>query len=98
MSLLTLGTAATTSLGGFFWSSNPTPANLALLAVAIKDDKINTHPIYPGAITQGGGGLYVPNRGVLKVLAGDMIGVDNRGWPILISADSIANGTSWTHS
>lgn len=41
--------------------------------------------------------LFVPNRGFLKVLPGDWVAVDNRGWPFLLSADTIANGL-WTHN
>ena len=41
--------------------------------------------------------LYIPNRGVLQVLPGDWVGVDNYGWPILVSSFSIANGP-WTHT
>jgi hypothetical protein len=41
------------------------------------------------------GQLYIPNRGWLKVMPGDMIGVDANGWPILVSAKSIATG-GWT--
>lgn len=98
MSLLTLGTKTTNSLGGFNWSRNPTPANLALLMAAIKNDQINGNPIYPGAV-QTSGLIYIPNRGVLQMLPGDFVGVDSTGWPILISANSITNAsTSWTHS
>lgn len=43
--------------------------------------------------------LYIPNRGVLKVLPGDWVAVDGFGWPILISGRSIGTGTtSWAHS
>jgi hypothetical protein len=43
--------------------------------------------------------LFIPNRGVLKVFYGDWIGVDANGWPVLLSARAIQNGTtSWTHS
>ncbi len=43
--------------------------------------------------------LFVPNRGVLKVLPGDWVGVDGFGWPILVSGRSIGTSTaSWAHS
>lgn len=35
------------------------------------------------------GELHVPGRGVLKILPGDIIAIDNLGWPILVSAASI---------
>jgi len=43
------------------------------------------------------GQLYFPSRGIIKVLPGDVIAVDNTGWPILISAASINYaGSQWT--
>lgn len=40
--------------------------------------------------------LYVPNRGVLKVLPGDVVATDNTGWPILVSKAAIGYaGTEW---
>ena len=53
---------------------------------------------------QGGFGynglLVVPCRGVIRLFPGDVVAVDrnagtNVGWPIVVSADAIANG-SWT--
>ena len=41
------------------------------------------------------GQLYIPNRGWLKVLPGDLVCVDANGWPILVSAFSILTG-GWT--
>lgn len=57
----------------------------------------------PGAFTQSGI-LTIPNRGQLRVLPGDWVGIDANGWPILVSSVAIAGGsgafsaTSWTHS
>ncbi len=71
------------------------PADLATICNSIKDDVNITHPRVPGAFCFEGF-LYIPNRaGRLKVLPGDVVAVDNQGWPILISAYSIANG-NWT--
>ena len=50
-----------------------------------------------GAAFAKNGYLYVPRRGILQLLSGDYIGVDSAGWPILISAYSIANA-AWTQS
>jgi hypothetical protein len=52
----------------------------------------------PGAITRAGQ-LVIPNRGILRIMPGDRIGVDANGWPILVSGSAIAGtyaGTSWT--
>lgn len=96
MSTKTLGTNATTTLTALAFSGSLVVADMASIANSIKDDQNPAHPIYPGAFSQNGL-LYVPNRGVLKMLPGDWVGVDSRGWPILVSADAIANGP-WTHS
>jgi len=86
-----LGTTANNSLTSLVMSGAMATADIATIANAILNDQINGLPIYPGAFAQNGL-LYVPNRGVLKVLPGDYVGVDNEGWPILVSANSIANG------
>jgi len=100
MALKTLGTNATSSLSALVFGSNVTPADIATLTANIKDDINVAHPIWPGALLgmAGKGTLYIPNRGVLTVQAGDYIAVDaTTGWPILVSAYSIASGP-WTHS
>lgn len=78
----------------FLSGTNP-PADYATLAQAILND-LNLSQVYPGAWSQNGV-LFVPNRGVLRVLPGDWVAVDSRGWPILLSADTIANGL-WVHA
>lgn len=99
----TLGTAAqntlaaigpwTTGGGGF------TDAQIAAIAQAILDET-NAHNILPGAFSRNGL-LFLPsNRGVIKVLPGDYVGVDTAagvGWPIVVSANAIAGG-SWDHT
>jgi hypothetical protein len=99
----TLGTNATTSLTAVPYSPSSQvllPADMKTMNNAILDDLNVSHP-QASLIGTGGmaynGMLFVPNRGVLKVLPGDWIGVDANGWPILVSAYSIATG-GWTHS
>lgn len=96
MATKTLGTNATTSLTALVEGSGNSAADVASIALAIKDDRINGNPIWPGAYSLNGR-LYIPNRGSILILPGDYVGVDNVGWPILVSANSIANG-AWTHS
>lgn len=97
MSTVTLGTSATTSLTALaFQRGGLAAADLATIYEGIKDDQVNTHPIFPGAFSSQGL-LYIPNRGILQVLPGDYVGIDSQGWPILVSANSIANA-AWTHS
>jgi hypothetical protein len=92
----TLGTSATNSLTSLIFSGAMNTTDLAAIAQGIKDDLNATHPIWPGAYAQNGL-LYVPSRGVLRVFAGDYVGIDSQGWPVLVSANSIANA-SWTHT
>jgi hypothetical protein len=40
--------------------------------------------------------LFVPRRGYLRVYPGDVVAVDDRGFPYLLSADTIASGADWT--
>jgi len=47
---------------------------------------------WPGNFSQGQ--LFIPGRGVLKVLAGDIIAIDNTGWPILLSGATVAYSSS----
>ena len=42
--------------------------------------------------------LHVPRRGLLRLMAGDVVAFDTTtGWPIVISGDCFANG-AFTHS
>jgi len=92
----TMGSNATTSLTSLLNSRAMVPADLATMQLAIKDDLTNTHPVWPGGYSSHNQ-LFIPNRGVLQVLPGDYVGVDANGWPILVSAYSIATG-GWTHT
>lgn len=96
MATLTLGTNATTTLTAVSFAKSLLPADMATMTIGIKDDLVNGHPTYPGAFSNNGH-LYIPNRGWLRVRVGDYVAIDSQGWPILVSANSIANGP-WTHS
>lgn len=98
MALLTLGTNTTTTLSAFNFSRNPAHlADVATFNASVKNDLVNGNPIWPGAFRNGV--LQIPNRGWLQILPGDFIAFDATGWPILVSANAIASGsTSWTHS
>jgi hypothetical protein len=80
------------------------PADLATIANAIRTDPNALNSQNTGRAVIGGafgynGLLFLPcNRGVLRVFPGDVVAVDTGGgvgWPILVSADAIVNG-SWT--
>jgi len=99
----TLGSNATTTLTAVQMPSAYaglalSDADIATIANSILDDQAQSRVkgqsqllasrIYPGAFSRAGL-LYVPNRGVLKVLPGDWVAVDPAGWPVLISGASI---------
>jgi hypothetical protein len=97
MALVTLGTNATTSLQGARFVGGGSISNVDVGAYnnLAKDDIIVAHPNPPDIFMSGI--LTIPNRGWLKVLPGDYIAIDANGWPILVSAYSIATG-GWTHT
>ncbi len=98
MALVTLGTPAANTLSAILYAGANPAADIAGVANGIKNDKINGNPIFPGAFVQAGF-LFVPNRGVLKVLPGDYVAFDATvGWPILVSAQAAATGAAWSHT
>lgn len=72
-------------------------ADIATIQQLIKDD---LNPAQPINIATGGwsraGQLFIPNRGWLKMLPGDIVGVDGTGWPVLISRRAAASAAAWT--
>jgi len=110
MATATLGTAGTTTLtalsqpgsytrqDGTVFSVTQLDADIATIQQAIKDDQ---NPAQPINFAMGGwsraGQLFVPNRGWLKLLPGDYVGIDATGWPILVSARAAASA-SWVHT
>jgi hypothetical protein len=110
MTIGTAGTNLTTSLTALFHPGSyispsgvvqsfvEVDADVATINNAIRDDLAAAGaPVYQPSM--GGysraGQLYVPNRGWLKVMPGDLVCVDANGWPLLVSAKSIATG-GWT--
>ncbi len=105
MATHTLGTNANNSLVAVTFSPAPSTLSDADLAT-IDSDILSDDAAAAVASLRGLGGfvrqglLFLPNnRGVVKILPGDVIAVDttsNVGWPILVSANAIANG-AWTY-
>ena len=85
MSLNSFGTNATSTRSAKQWNEVIAAADVALLQIGIKDDLNVAGPTVPGAFTKNGM-LYVPNRGVLKLVVGDWVAIGSTGWPILVSA------------
>ncbi len=114
MGTRTLGTAATTTLTAVQYSPAPnlTTDDWRVIMAGILDDgessvggpaitenwrAANTKGPVPGAF-HSNGLLYIPNRGVLRVIQGDFVAFDTQtGWPILVSAVAAA-AAGWVHS
>lgn len=94
MATTLLGTNANNSLASLIANAANLPADVATIQQLIKDDLNAFHPVIPGAWSRDGI-LIIPNRGFLRPQPGDYVAVDDEGWPILVSANSIANST-WT--
>ncbi|MCI0560289.1 MAG: hypothetical protein MN733_17525 [Nitrososphaera sp.] len=99
MALLTLGTAAATTLPAIRWNSVMSVADLAALNTFIKYiDGNSADPTYIPNPSISQGVLYIPSRGQVKLFEGDYIGVDpNTGQPIVLSAATAA-AASWVHT
>ena len=103
MATVTVGTSASTSLTGLKflpgYGSGMSAADIATIALGIKDDQNPAHPVMPQAFSANGL-LYVPNRGILKMLPGDYVAWDSQsGWPVLLSARAFTVGSHvWNHS
>lgn len=102
MATTTGGTSANNSLTSLqFEGGGLADADVATISQAILDDQLGLNAgvparMWPGAFSKQGL-LYVPNRGVLKVLPGDYVMVDpSSGWPVLVSllATTVA-GAVW---
>lgn len=106
MATVTLGTTASTSIpNAIAWGNGIgnngaiSAADFATISQAIRPDSSVTYtPASEGSRLDSSGLLYLPKkRGVIRLIPGDYIGVDSLGWPIVVSAYSIANGL-WVHS
>ncbi len=100
MATITIGTATTTTLIGLAFDPSKSDADFASIFTGIFDDQNPgklVSRVWPGAWSKTGV-LYVPNRGFLKTLPGDIVCKDSAtGWPILVSA-SAAAGAGWVHT
>lgn len=97
MATRTLGTAATNTLTALTFSPTMVVADAATIRAGIKNDQINGGPIFPGAFTPQGL-LHVPNRGVLRLVPGDVVAFNPAtGWPIILSAAAAASA-NWVYT
>ena len=99
MATLTLGTTAQTSLTALKFlpgANSMAAADVATINNAIRSANAAQNYV-KGAFTTTGLVRVPGGRGVIQMEPGDYIGVDNQGFPVVISAYSIANGL-WVHS
>jgi hypothetical protein len=88
---------------GTFVSAKPTGTSVTL-SQAATGNAAGVRVAFARVVASIGGGdlsrdgrLFVPNRGILKILPGDIIAVDNIGFPYLVPATSIGYaGSVWT--
>lgn len=100
MATVTLGTNATTSLTALQFlpglNSGMSAADIATINQLIKP--ANQIAMPRGGRFDSSGILHLPGgEGYIQCKPGDYIAVDSRGWPIVVRADSAANGP-WTHT
>lgn len=83
---------------GTFVAGKPTSTSVTLSQAATAGSAGTKIAIIPPDGVSGrlsfNGQLEIPGRGLLKVLPGDVVAIDNTGWPILVSAAAIAYGGS----
>lgn len=83
MALLTFGTNGTNTLSAFQWNNDNAVANTALINNSIKTQG-TVQRNEPAAFTNNGF-LFVPNRGIIKLLPGDWIAIGSTGMPFVMS-------------
>lgn len=94
MATTLLGTGTTTSLVSLAFSPANAVADLATIAAHILSQGNPAHPISPGAYSKSGR-LHFPGRqGFVLLRPGDVVAYDHFGWPIFVSAESIAEASS----
>ena len=97
MALITLGTNATTTLQALAWNPSSPVADIASITAGIKSQNA-ANALVPGFFSQSGRLAFPGREGFVNLLPGDYVAYDAVGWPVLVSAYSIANSGGWTHS
>lgn len=99
MATVTLGTAATSSLVALNWNPMSSVADVATIAAGILGQSATAfHGISPGAFSKSGRLKFPGREGFVLLKPGDYIAYDNFGWPVIVSAQTIASGSSWVHT
>jgi hypothetical protein len=97
MATSTLGTNLTSSLTALNWNPMSAVADIATIAEALQGQNAFGRHV-PQFFASNGRLQFPGRRGFILLQTGDYIAVDANGWPIVVSNQSIASGsTSWTH-
>ena len=98
MALGTLGTNANTSLTSITWNPMSSVADVASIAAGILGQSATAfHGISPGAFSASGRLKFPGREGFVLLKPSDVIAFDHFGWPIFVSSQSIADGSSSWH-
>lgn len=83
---------------GTFVTAKPTATSVTLsqAATGSNSERVAFVPAMRPQISRNAE-LIVPSRGVLKILPGDVVAIDNTGWPILVSGAAIGYAGSIWH-
>lgn len=100
MATKTAGSNANNSLTALQYQpglgSGMSAADIATMNQLIKQANRLLNPV--GGSFDSSGVLVLPgDRGMVKMFPGDWLCIDNRGWPFVVTADSMTSG-AWTHS
>jgi hypothetical protein len=95
---LVLGTAADIVPGTFVQAISGTTVTLSQAALSSGASKaVAFLRLAPREGVDKFSQLFVPRRGVLRVLPGDFVAIDATGWPILVSGNAVGYaGSDWT--
>ncbi len=98
MATTLLGTATTTSLVSLVWNPMSAQADIAAIAANIKQQANPAHYIGPGFFSNAGRLEYPGRKGFILLKPGDIVAYDNFGWPVVVSNESYAGGSSWLNA
>lgn len=94
----TLGTNSTTGLTSItFGPMSPVADVAAIAALIVRQGAGFRTGIVPGGFAKSGRLQLPGKRGVITLEPGDVIAVDHNGWPVVVSKESIADGSSSWH-
>ena len=98
MALLTMGTAATTTLSAVKWNSAMAVADLAAFNALVKYQGSRAPTTSQPLPEINQGLLYHPHRGIWKLFEGDYLALDPVTGEVYVVNSASAAGASWVHT